>query len=206
MIERICECCGKIFRTYPSIKRKYCSKNCSMKKRWESKEKGKRVKIICQYCGKEFELLACESRVKKGLVHYCSKECRDNARKNGKYISCQYCGKEFYSIRNHFCSKECANNYRSEYCVKKTYKENGYIIHHIRGYNKKGNAKEHRLVMENYLGRKLGKDEVVHHIDGNRENNNIENLVLMTRGEHSRHHRQEELKSGKILFKTIKEL
>ena len=37
---------------------------------------------------------------------------------------------------------------------------------------------EHTVVMEKYLGRKLRKGEVVHHIDHNRANNKIENLVL----------------------------
>ncbi|HEY0048190.1 MAG TPA: HNH endonuclease signature motif containing protein, partial [Pyrinomonadaceae bacterium] len=37
---------------------------------------------------------------------------------------------------------------------------------------------EHRAVMAQYLGRPLRKNETVHHIDGNRSNNNIENLQL----------------------------
>ena len=37
---------------------------------------------------------------------------------------------------------------------------------------------EHRLVMEKYIGRKLKKGEIVHHIDHDRSNNNIENLIL----------------------------
>lgn len=54
--------------------------------------------------------------------------------------------------------------------------------------------------MEQYLGRKLRPDEIVHHIDGNKLNNNIENLKIMTRGEHSKLHRLEEIKNGKKLF------
>lgn len=46
----------------------------------------------------------------------------------------------------------------------------------------------HRYIMEEYLGRKLSKDEVVHHIDGNKRNNSIENLEVLTRAEHSRIH------------------
>lgn len=56
---------------------------------------------------------------------------------------------------------------------------------------KKVNGKridEHRLIMEQHLGRKLERNEVVHHIDGDKRNNDINNLELMTLSEHSRMH------------------
>lgn len=47
---------------------------------------------------------------------------------------------------------------------------------------------EHRLAMERLIGRRLGQNEVVHHIDGDKSNNDLTNLVLMSRSDHARMH------------------
>lgn len=48
----------------------------------------------------------------------------------------------------------------------------------------------HRAVYEFHHG-PIPKGGAVHHVDGNRHNNNIENLVLMGKGSHQSHHMQE---------------
>lgn len=47
---------------------------------------------------------------------------------------------------------------------------------------------EHRVIAENIVGRPLHEGEIVHHIDGNKHNNNAENLKVMMQSEHMRIH------------------
>lgn len=55
-------------------------------------------------------------------------------------------------------------------------------------FNNHGYVLEQRLVAEKQLGRYLEKNEVVHHINGVRDDNRLENLVVMTRHEHPANH------------------
>jgi len=64
---------------------------------------------------------------------------------------------------------------------------------------------EHRLVLEDYLGRRLEKYEVVHHINGNSKDNRIENLEICLLSEHSRCHMPKGRKLSKETVEKIKE-
>lgn len=61
---------------------------------------------------------------------------------------------------------------------------------------------KHRLVMEDHLGRKLNKDEVVHHINGVRDDNRLENLELTTIHDHHRLQHDETSKLYSVDRKT----
>jgi hypothetical protein len=67
--------------------------------------------------------------------------------------------------------------------LSRTYvNSNGYVV--IR----KSNKLEHREIAKRTMGRELLANEVVHHINGNKINNNLYNLCLMDRDQHEFYH------------------
>lgn len=59
---------------------------------------------------------------------------------------------------------------------------------------------EHRVIMEKHIGRKLGRDEIVHHLNENKRDNRIDNLIIVTRAEHGRMHQ-----TGRVLSKETRQ-
>lgn len=65
---------------------------------------------------------------------------------------------------------------------------NGYVVLYTRDFKRL--MGEHRYIMEKAIGRKLSKDEIVHHIDKNPLNNKLENLQIVTKEEHREIHKK----------------
>lgn len=159
--------------------------------------------FICRYCGKEFFVPQCEINYRH-TIKYCSSGCYHASTKKPPIVrNCAFCGNEFTVNRRHkeqkFCGLECAHAHKRGSNRIPTLGADGYK--HV-WFSDGSGEKEHRYIMEQQLGRKLTTDEVVHHIDGNRSNNNLSNLVVMNRGEHSALHRKKEIESGKMLFRS----
>lgn len=82
------------------------------------------------------------------------------------------------------------NNYHKGYIIT----DSGYKLVKCNNHPKadsKGYVREHILVVEDSIGRNLKDNEVVHHVDRNRLNNDINNLVLMDKEEHRSLHSRE---------------
>jgi hypothetical protein len=83
----------------------------------------------------------------------------------------------------------------------KTKKDSGYILvykpNHPRA-DKHGYVPEHTLIMEKHIDRYLNDNEVVHHINGIKDDNKLKNLQIMDVDEHKKYHSRQERKKASI--------
>lgn len=110
---------------------------------------------------------------------------------------CDFCGKEStVAIREIYKSRK-RTSHGKDACKKCSNKVSGELRRkgniligdgYLAYYNDEGKRNVlHRKIMEEYIGRKLEKHEVVHHIDGDKINNNIDNLFLCFGDSEHRH-------------------
>ena len=78
--------------------------------------------------------------------------------------------------------------------IEKIVSKGDYLYAVVKGHpnaTKNNYVLHHRIVVENALGRLLGSDEVVHHINGNKKDNCITNLQVLNAKEHAVIHGKE---------------
>jgi len=195
-VKCFCKICGKyIGEYYPSVTRDSCSLECKRKLiglkasgvNNPNYKHGRYIENRCKTCNKLIDprSIYCH-KCRPRLGHIQSEETK---RKIGLASK-----KKF--------TKEYREKIKIKHSGNRKRAINGYIL--IKDYNhpdrnSQNDILEHRLVMSKFLKRSLMKDEIVHHIDFDRSNNEISNLYLYkNRGEH--------LRAISTLFKLVKEL
>ena len=155
---------------------------------------------------KTYKDIAKENGVDAVAVHYWVKKYNIPSRRTNKIVHPHnYSFEERIAISNRFKGRVVGNETRKKMSDAKKLKgmgarkkrHDGYIAIYFPSYpssNSEGYVMEHRYVMEQSIGRQLTKDEVVHHINHNREDNRLGNLLLMTISEHCRLHLKERYK------------
>lgn len=199
-----CPVCGKRVWLRPpeAATRKACSRACgyeAMKATiaahpdWGKGQVGKkkapkaeRVPTTCPSCSREFV-------PKSGVQRYCSHECAlQNAQAKRRQSKppaprpCESCGTKFVPRGGHagrFCSKQCFYQARGAAWKGGRYTStDGYVLVWVGkdhpGALSNGYMPEHRHVMAESLERPLLRTESVHHINGDRADNRLENLQL----------------------------
>jgi len=98
------------------------------------------------------------------------------------------------------CSNIAKNQHRARPVGETRFDSKGYVIEKTPS----GWVRQHRLVMETVLGRKLLADELVHHKDENKANNSPENLEIEQWREHTIHHHAGGKRTGVALVNIRK--
>lgn len=145
--------------------------------------------FVCDYCGAEFERDTNyqSTRLNNCYKHFC-KKCKSKSssvgHKNQKAKLDKLIGEKKIDSVGYVVIRMSAD---VPYPGKRSGKNYAYV-------------REHTKIMQDHVGRRLEKDEVVHHIDGDKTNNSIENLDLCTKQQHNKCHATSE----EIVFELYK--
>lgn len=196
---RICQQCGRAIQGSGT---RFCSHDCA------SAARRTRLERTCEECGSVFR--ARLSVVAHGGGKFCSWACRQTAQGRIQR-SCAHCGQSFMAFPHaiqrgsgRYCSQHCVMSSRTgerhPRWRGRAVTPQGYTLIRMPDHpsaTKSGYVREHRLVMEQHIGRRLLPVEIVHHRDGNPGNNAIDNLEIVTRARHMRIHHLGEKSTGR---------
>ena len=154
---------------------------------------------VCTVCSKNFHYYI-------GSVsgRFCSRKCLLKTKR--KIVKCKFCNKSMKlqkSDKTKFCSQICMGKWNKKngtFAMENSPWWRGGRYPDTEGYihvkcpshpaaDCEGYVREHRLVIEESIGRYLLPREIVHHKNKNVADNRLENLELMDSKEHSRMHR-----------------
>lgn len=133
----------------------------------------KKIKIVCENCGKEFFRYAYQIKAHV----FCSRDC------SRQYLSekMKRMNAELNPTRMTEATKEQVRKGRLRYLEREGIKTKQYPKIHSRH--------DHRVVAERMIGGALLPGEVVHHINGDKTDNRPDNLmVFSSQSEHVKWH------------------
>ncbi len=134
---------------------------------------GDKVKVSCPICKKERTVVS--RYALKPYTKLCGHCATVKSHKDNPRIG---------RAENHYNWKGGVNLNRQGYVVEYVKKENEFFPMAANNHRAGGYILQHRLVMARHLGRCLNPDELVHHINGNKQDNRFENLKLTKRELH----------------------
>lgn len=137
-------------------------------------------KVKCDTCGKEFW----KAKRFVDKTNYCSMKCRNIGMIKSVKVKCSCCSKEFNkrpsSLINsksglYFCSRACKDKAQTldVGILKISHYKDGKCVYAKRAKEQYGN----KCARCGYNEYEEGLE--VHHIDGNRKNNKLENLIVL---------------------------